>query len=135
MLLYRKRCLHEMYECLHLFVLKVHNYMLKSSCSDNLLTQSCLLIPVLHLVVSYSQHLNLISKHVLLILEMLYAACMMMMNCFRGMVDRQKAFSLISSRDHCQRSSPSRISDTPRAGSFFTAFTVAEFSHSFFFTA
>ena len=27
-----------------------------------------------------------------------------------------KAFSLIFSRDHCQRSSPSRISDTPRAG-------------------
>ena len=39
----------------------------------------------------------------------------MMMNCFCGMVDRRKAFSLISSRDHCQRSSPSRISDTPRA--------------------
>ena len=35
---------------------------------------------------------------------------------FCGMVDRQRAFSLISSRDHCQRSSPSRISDTPRAG-------------------
>ena len=31
------------------------------------------------------------------------------------MVDRGKAISLISSRDHCQRSSPSRISDTPRA--------------------
>ena len=41
---------------------------------------------------------------------------MIMMNCFCGMVDRRKAFSLISSRDHCQRSSPSRISDTPRAG-------------------
>ena len=39
-----------------------------------------------------------------------------LMNCFCGMVDRRKAFSLISSRDHCQRSSPSRISDTPRAG-------------------
>ena len=35
---------------------------------------------------------------------------------FGGMVDRQKAFSLISSRDHCQRSSPSRIPDTPQAG-------------------
>ena len=33
---------------------------------------------------------------------------MMMMNCFCGMVDRRK--------DHCQRSSPSRISDTPWAG-------------------
>ena len=42
---------------------------------------------------------------------------MMMMNCFCGMVDRQKAFSLISSWDHCQRSSPSRISDMPWAGS------------------
>ena len=35
---------------------------------------------------------------------------MIMMNCFCGMVDRRKAFSLISSRDHCQRSSSSRIS-------------------------
>ena len=34
---------------------------------------------------------------------------MMMINCFSGMVDRQKAFSLVSSRVHCQRSSPSRI--------------------------
>ena len=35
---------------------------------------------------------------------------------FCGMVDRRKAFSLISSRVHCQRSSQSRISDTPGAG-------------------
>ena len=28
----------------------------------------------------------------------------------------KRRFSLISSRDHCQRSSPSWISDTPRAG-------------------
>ena len=35
----------------------------------------------------------------------------MMMNFFCGMVDRRKAFSLISSRDHCQRSSPLQISD------------------------
>ena len=39
-----------------------------------------------------------------------------LMNCFCVMVDRRKAFSLISSRDHCQRSSLPRISDTPRAG-------------------
>ena len=39
---------------------------------------------------------------------------MMMINCFCGMVE--KAFSLISSWDHCLRSSPSRISDTPRTG-------------------
>ena len=41
---------------------------------------------------------------------------MMMMNCFWGMVDRRKAFSLISSPGHCERSLPSRISNTPRAG-------------------
>ena len=41
---------------------------------------------------------------------------MMMMSCFCGMVDQRKVFILISSRDHCQRSSPSRISDMPRAG-------------------
>ena len=41
---------------------------------------------------------------------------MMVMNCFSGMVDQQKAFSLISNWDHCQRSSPSQISDTPQAG-------------------
>ena len=40
----------------------------------------------------------------------------MMTHCFCGMVDRRKAFSLISSRDHCQKSPPSRISETPRAG-------------------
>ena len=39
-----------------------------------------------------------------------------MVNCFCGMVDRRNVFSLISSRDHCQRSSPSRILDTSRAG-------------------
>ena len=50
--------------------------------------------------------------------QLLYSQMMMMMiNCFCGMVDRRKAFSLIFSRGHCQRSSPSRISDTPRAGS------------------
>ena len=42
------------------------------------------------------------------------AQCMKM-NCFCGMVNRRKAFSLISSRDHCQTSSPSRISNPPRA--------------------
>ena len=44
------------------------------------------------------------------------AMMMMMMNCFCSMVDLRKAFSLISSRDQCQRSSPSRISDTPLTG-------------------
>ena len=39
----------------------------------------------------------------------------MMTNCFCGMVHRRKTFSLIYSRDHCQRSSPSRVSNTPQA--------------------
>ena len=37
-------------------------------------------------------------------------------DCFCGMVDRRKAFSLISNQDHCQRSSPSQISHTLRVG-------------------
>ena len=40
---------------------------------------------------------------------------MMMVNCFCGMVDRWKTFRLFSNRDHCQRSSPSRISDMLQA--------------------
>ena len=35
---------------------------------------------------------------------------------FCGIVDRRKAFSHISSWGYCQRSLPSQISDTPRAG-------------------
>ena len=38
---------------------------------------------------------------------------MMMINYCCGMVDQRKAFTLI---DHCQRSSPSQISDTLRTG-------------------
>ena len=40
---------------------------------------------------------------------------MRMMNCFCGMVDRRKVLSFISSLNHCQRFSPSEISDTLRA--------------------
>ena len=39
----------------------------------------------------------------------------MMMICFCGIFDRQKPFSFTSSQDHCQRSSTSRISNTPQA--------------------
>ena len=41
---------------------------------------------------------------------------MMMMNCFCGMVNQRDALSLISSQVHCQISSSSRTSGTPRAG-------------------
>ena len=40
----------------------------------------------------------------------------LMMSCFCGMVDQRKAFSFISSQDHCQWSSPSRIFDMLWAG-------------------
>ena len=38
------------------------------------------------------------------------------MNCFYGMVDQQKMFSLISSQDHCQRFSPLQISERLQTG-------------------
>ena len=41
---------------------------------------------------------------------------MMTINWFCGMVDRWKVFSLISSRNHCHRSSSSRISPVDQAG-------------------
>ena len=37
------------------------------------------------------------------------------LNCFRGMVDRGKTFDLISSHEHCQRSSLSGISEMLQA--------------------
>ena len=37
-------------------------------------------------------------------------------HCFCGMVDLPKAFSPISNQDHCERSSPSQISNMPRVG-------------------
>ena len=40
----------------------------------------------------------------------------MMINCFCSMVGRTKGVSLISSRNHCQRSTPLRISNMTRAG-------------------
>ena len=42
----------------------------------------------------------------MMMVMMMMMMMMMMINCFCGMVDRRKAFSLISSLDHCQRSSP-----------------------------
>ena len=41
---------------------------------------------------------------------------LMRINFFCGMVDQRKTFRLICSWDHCQRSSPSRISNMPQAG-------------------
>ena len=58
---------------------------------------------------------TLVSQKKLLLLPLL-TMMMTMMNFFCGMVGRGKAFSLICSQHHCQRSSPLRISDTPRVG-------------------
>ena len=52
----------------------------------------------------------------MILMMMMMMTMVKMINCFCGMVDRRKVFRLISSRDLCQRSSPSRISDTLRAG-------------------
>ena len=41
---------------------------------------------------------------------------MMIMNCFFRIIDRRQVLSLISTQDHCQRFSPSQISDTTPAG-------------------
>ena len=41
---------------------------------------------------------------------------MRIVNWFCGMVHKRKTLHLISSWDHCQRSLPSRITDTPRTG-------------------
>ena len=49
-------------------------------------------------------------------------------DCFCGMVGRRKAFDPISSRDHSQRSSPSQIFETLRAG-----FKPAQSMSSYFF--
>ena len=60
--------------------------------------------------------INLATMNMYFKSMMMMMMMMMMLNCFCGMADRRKVFGLISSRDHCQRSSPSRISNTPGAG-------------------
>ena len=47
---------------------------------------------------------------------MMMMMMMIMMNCLCGMVDRRKTISLIFSWDHCQRSSPSQITDMLQTG-------------------
>ena len=51
-----------------------------------------------------------------MMMMMMMMMTMMIINCFSGMVDRQEVFSLIFSQGHCQRSSPSGISNTPQGG-------------------
>ena len=84
------------------FLLSFYRYVWKKSIS--LIDWKC------HCL-DYIQQKTTSNKFFALMMMML----MMMMNCFCGMIDWSKVFSLISSWDHCQRSSPSRISDMPRA--------------------
>ena len=51
-----------------------------------------------------------------LTLEIQFYFCPVLLEGHQETIGQRKAFSLISSRDHCQRSSSSRISNTPRAG-------------------
>ena len=51
-----------------------------------------------------------------MVLLLFTSSLMIMESRFCGMFDRRKAFSFISIRDHCQKSSPLRISDMLRTG-------------------
>ena len=88
--------------------------------SGNLPSPEKLLVACLH--VNFSKIIcspiwfDLMEMYLVTKLRILFWLMMMMMNCFWCMVDRRKAFSLISRRDHCHRSSPSQICDTPWAG-------------------
>ena len=70
----------------------------------------------------FKNNLILLKKFVCLViyitfrnLEEAITMMMKMMNYFCGMVDQRKGYSLISVRDHYQKSSPSWISDPARA--------------------
>ena len=69
-----------------------------------------LLILIIVILILLMARANLLSVKAQLVMMMMMMM-MMMMNCF----DRQKAVSRISSRDECQRFSPSQISDMLQA--------------------
>ena len=101
------------------------NFIDTGTCNNNMLyvlikwhTEWWLRVIDLYLVLNYMP--ILLSLLSWITLPVRFVICvtmkMMMMNCFCGRVGWQKTCNLISSREHCQRSSPLRISDTPRAG-------------------
>ena len=49
---------------------------------------------------------------IMMMMMMMMMMILMIMNCFCDMTNQRKTFSLISSWDHCQRSSLSQSSDT-----------------------
>ena len=69
------------------------------------------------IIFHHKKHTNQTESQEICVMMMIMMMMMMMIiNCFCGITDRRKEFSLIPSRDHCQGSSPSRISDTPPTG-------------------
>ena len=69
------------------------------------------------LLLSYSDTFSREQLMMMVMMMMMMLMMMMMMiNCFCGMGGRWKEFSVISSGSYCQISTPSRISNTPRAG-------------------
>ena len=68
------------------------------------------------LSISYFYIYQYLIFNMLTVAQGVQQSLMMIINCFCGMVDWRKAFSLISSREHCRRPLPSRIFNTPRAG-------------------
>ena len=85
-------------------------------------TKICLALAILVFILVLKYSLSYTGSlpnpfYIILVASFFFLNClMMMMNRFCLMVDRRKAFNLISSRDRCQRFSPSRISDMPRVG-------------------
>ena len=51
----------------------------------------------------------------MMMMVMMMMMMMMMMNYFCGMVDQRMACGIVSSRDHCQRFSPSQLSNMVQA--------------------
>ena len=102
-------------DALKYFPQTVTNVLLPSKISSNCLSNST--ITCFHFLSTWKpERLQIISQTDILSLMMMMMMMMMMMNCFCNMVDQRKVFSSISSWDHCQRSSPSPISGTHRAG-------------------
>ena len=66
--------------------------------------------------ISIYQYLKAFFRYLMMMMMMMMMIMMIMTNRFCGVVDRRKTFSLLSSRNYCQRSSPLWISDTSRAG-------------------
>ena len=80
----------------------------------HLITLCILSLILSRLTFSCLHNARQISAHVLMWYNQ--GIMMKMTNCFCRMLDQRKALRLISSQDHCQRFSPSHISDTPHVG-------------------